>query len=149
MNYLLQPVNSRVLEVAVGIISGVGGLCFCGVAIAIGVTTLNGTETRFEALLVASIIFLIGAPATVYASRLLFRRLRPSHGGIVGPLGLEITGVCCLILPVVLLVTREWGHLLLQLIHVGASTACFALAHVRRRAARDSHMTGPAPIQPE
>ena len=141
MSSLLQQFKSRGLEVAVGLISGICGLSFCVLGIAIGASALGG-ENRFEALLVASIILVIGAPATLYAVRLLFPRLRASHGGIVGPLGLEIAGVCCLVLPVILLVTRQWGHLLLQLLHVGASTACFGLAQVRRRAGHDAHQSG-------
>ena len=127
MKGLLQPVESRVWEVTVGVLLGIGGLFFCVIGITSIVDSFRGSNTRSETLVFASIMLAIGGPATLYAGRLLFPRLRGRHGGIIGPLGLEITGVFLMIYPLVLFITREWGHLLLQLAHVGSATACFAL----------------------
>ena len=149
MKGLLQPVESRVWEVTVGVLLGIGGLFFCVIGITSIVDPLLGSKTLSETLLFASVMLVIGGPATLYAGRLLFPRLRARHGGIIGPLGLEITGVFLLIYPLVLIITRQWGHLLLQLVHVGSATACFALARMRRRSIREAGATGPAPITPE
>ena len=149
MKALLQHVGSRVIEVTLGSVLGVLGLLFCGMGIEIGVTPVGGTQTRAGVLLVAGTMLAIGIPAVVFAGRLVFPRLRGWHGGIIGPLGFEITGVILLISPHVTIFTRRWGDLPMQLVHVGTATTCFALARARRRAAREPYTMGPEPIRPE
>src|SRR5262249_13465015 len=115
---------SRWIEMTVGILLGIGGLLFLVFALGIALMPAPVADSAWSKLLVAAVLLTIGLPATLYAGRLLFPRLRPSHGGVVGPLGLEVAGVCLLILPLVLLLTGQYGHPLLILTHVGASGAC-------------------------
>ena len=149
MKTRLQNVGSRVLEITLGGILGFFGLLSFAMGIAIGVGARHATETGSGNPLAGSVMIGLAIPAILYAARLISPRLRAWHGSIVGPLGFEILGVYLLILPVWLALTRQWGHLLLQLAHVGGSTTCFALARARRRSAREPHATGPAPITPE
>jgi hypothetical protein len=123
---------SRPVQIMVGVILGVAGLLCFAIVVAACVLAATPRADRTNSAIVGSLFLLFGAPATVFAVRLISGRGRRGDGGLIGSIVLRVSGVGLLLFPLISLLQGSWDWLL-GLVHIGASGACFSLAAYRER----------------
>ena len=123
---------SRTTQVVAGVVLAIAGL-FC-LAVVAGTVwlSLRPHPDYTNNVIVGTLFLIFGAPATLYAIRLILGRARAADGGLMGPTSLRVAGAAFIVFPLLSLAQGRWDWVL-GLVHVGFCAACFTLARFRER----------------
>jgi hypothetical protein len=128
----MTPV-SRGWQLGVGIAAILFGAPSFGFGLfALSMLRSSDADDRLGAIIVATIFLTFGTPVLIAGLRLVFARPRMDEG-LFSPFFLRVAGVVILALPVFFFVLGDVLHGVMAVMHIGAASACFALAAYRAK----------------